>query len=378
MQQSASAPALSAAGDDALSGLVVERLRANEKDPVAMTELGDLHISGKLGVAKSPELAAELYGKAARLWHPPAQLKFAMLLWNGQGIEKDVLAAIKYFKLAADSGLSGAQYGLGVALWSGQGVAQDVSEAVRLLRLAAEQGHLQAQLNMGMALMSEEEVPTNTNKNSVHPWEEGVRWLQAAAAQGATDAKVQLAVAMMKGRGVAMDLQQALVLLREAAEDGNAEAQNNLGAMYLHGHGIPVDREQGLGFFIMAADQGHGRALFNLGMDCMVQADHEGEPPPTAMQMTSGETTALSKDIDALKQARDYFDRAVRAGVMQGRRLQEHVEARLAQLEQQSGIDSTDDAEPIVDSTAGGEGSSAPKALTGAKPGGALASGSWR
>jgi TPR repeat protein len=377
MLRSASAPAVVAGGadDDALSGLVVERLRANEKDPVAMTELGDLHISGKLGVVKSAELAGELYGKAARLWHPPAQLKYAMLLWNGQGVKHNVAEAIKYFKLAADSGLAGGQYGLGVALWSGQGVNQDSSEAVRLLRLAAEQGHLQAQLNMGMALMSEEDVPANRGENTPHPWEEGVRWLKAASGQGVTDAKVQLAVAMMKGRGVGMDLQQSLVLFREAADEGNAEAQNNLGAMYLHGHGIPVDREQGIRYFVMAAGQGHGRALFNLGMDCMVQADHEGETPATAQQATSGATMALSKDLAALKQACGYFERAVKAGVQQGERLQQHVEARIEELVHDDGHDDG----PIVDSTLGGEGTSAQKMETPeAQPGGARASGSWR
>ena len=179
MQSSASAPAgLAGEPPDALTELVVEKLRASsEKDPVAMTELADLHLSGKLGVDKSPVLAAKLYLKAARLWHPPAQYKYAMLLWNGQGVARDIAEAIKYFKLAAESGEAGAQYGLGVALWSGQGLEQNVPDALRLLRLAAEQGHVKAQSNLGMAFMSET-APAEDAEH--HPWEEGAKWLKAA------------------------------------------------------------------------------------------------------------------------------------------------------------------------------------------------------
>jgi TPR repeat protein len=67
------------------------------------------------------------------------------LLKNGQGIIQDYIAAVKWFKKAADQGNSLAQYNLGVIYKDGQGVAKNITSSAKWFKLAAEQGDAQAQ-----------------------------------------------------------------------------------------------------------------------------------------------------------------------------------------------------------------------------------------
>lgn len=52
---------------------------------------------------------------------------------------------MRFYKLAADQGHSGAQYRLGCSYYSGKGVSEDCAEAVRYWKLAADQGNKVAQ-----------------------------------------------------------------------------------------------------------------------------------------------------------------------------------------------------------------------------------------
>ena len=60
------------------------------------------------------------------------------------------MAAVKWYRLAAEQGLAGAQFNLGLKYDNGEGVIQDDQTAVKWYRLAAEQGLASAQINLGM------------------------------------------------------------------------------------------------------------------------------------------------------------------------------------------------------------------------------------
>jgi hypothetical protein len=52
----------------------------------------------------------------------------------GKGVDKDPIAAIKWYRLSAEQGYADAQYNLGVSSIDGLGVPQDYKEAFKLLR----------------------------------------------------------------------------------------------------------------------------------------------------------------------------------------------------------------------------------------------------
>jgi TPR repeat protein len=69
-----------------------------------------------------------------------------------------------------------------------------------------------------------------------------------------------------KGRGVALDYQQAIAWFRIAAEQNFAPAQHNLGFMYESGRGVTQDYQQAVAWYRKAAEQTLGAAQFNLGL----------------------------------------------------------------------------------------------------------------
>jgi TPR repeat protein len=99
---------------------------------------------------------------------------------RGQGVPQDFKEALKWYKLAAEDGLSPsaapAQYNLGVMYKNGQGVVQDYSEAVKWYKRAASKGQASAQVNLG--LMYERGEGVSIDNVRAH------MWLNLAAASG--------------------------------------------------------------------------------------------------------------------------------------------------------------------------------------------------
>jgi alpha/beta superfamily hydrolase len=68
---------------------------------------------------------------------------------NGQGTEKDVNSAIKWYKKAANQNNSTAIYNLGVIYYNGQGIEKDYNKAFEYVKIAAGEGHSGAQNRLG-------------------------------------------------------------------------------------------------------------------------------------------------------------------------------------------------------------------------------------
>ena len=63
------------------------------------------------------------------------------LFVTGQGVAKDEVEAVKWYRKAADQGYAHAQSNLGVSYANGLGVAKDEVEAYKWWLLAGAQGH---------------------------------------------------------------------------------------------------------------------------------------------------------------------------------------------------------------------------------------------
>jgi hypothetical protein len=62
-----------------------------------------------------------------------------MYLHDGECVSKDLSEAARYFKMAADQGLSYAKFSYGFCLHTGEGVSKNLSEAAQYFRMAADQ-----------------------------------------------------------------------------------------------------------------------------------------------------------------------------------------------------------------------------------------------
>ncbi len=75
---------------------------------------------------------------------PYAQYYLGIMYANGQGVEKDLSAAGRWFKSAAERGIPQAQFRLGEIYARGQGVTRDLGSAYAWFSVASQSGHSQA------------------------------------------------------------------------------------------------------------------------------------------------------------------------------------------------------------------------------------------
>jgi TPR repeat protein len=249
--------------------------RVLEVDPhhaIAMYNLGIYYYKGE-GVEKDAVQAAYWYRKAAEQGYAAAQHNLGGMYQNGEGVEKDaVQAAYWYRKILAREASAGVQsqyievdqhhikamHNLGIMYANGEGVEKDAVQAVCWFRQAAEQGYAGAQVNLGLMYSRGEGV----KKDAV----QAVLWYRKAIEQGCAEAQCSLGDMYREGEGVEKDAVQAVHWYRKAAEQGYAEAQSKLGLMYNMGEGVEEDAVQAVCWCRQAAEQGHAVAQSALGI----------------------------------------------------------------------------------------------------------------
>ncbi|KAJ1555979.1 hypothetical protein HK096_001388, partial [Nowakowskiella sp. JEL0078] len=95
---------------------------------------------------------------------------------EGFGVDEDTTTAMKYYKLAAEKGDTGAAFLLGVAYENGMGVDQDPSQAVLWYEKAADAGDAGAQFILGVAYENGFGVEPDSEK--------ALEWFTRAAENG--------------------------------------------------------------------------------------------------------------------------------------------------------------------------------------------------
>ena len=114
-----------------------------------------------------------------------AQSNLGFMYGKVEGVAKDELEAVKWFRKAADQGNAGAQFNLGNMYYKGRGVEKDYAEAVKWFRLASDQGSAEAKYNRAICYKEGQGVPPDEKEF----W----RWLHASAEHGGYQAQMDLA-----------------------------------------------------------------------------------------------------------------------------------------------------------------------------------------
>ena len=231
--------------------------KAEQGDADAQNNLGYCYAKGD-GVEKDLREAVKWYRKSAEQGDADAQYNLALCYHKGYGAEKDLREAVKWYRKSAEQGDALAQYNLGLCYFNGDGVEKDLREAVKWLCKSAEQGHVKAQYFLALCYDGGYGVEKNPR--------EAVKWYRKAAEQGHAKAQYYLALCYDNGEGVEKDLREAVKWYRKAAEQGHADAQRNLALCYYKGEGVEKDLREAVKWFRKAAEQGHAKAQYNLGL----------------------------------------------------------------------------------------------------------------
>ena len=149
--------------------------------------------------------AVELYKKAAEGGYALAQYRLGVLYQIGQGVERSLVSARKWFGAAAEAGLREAEFNYAVMLETGSGGSRDPKEAVRLYEISAGKGVRQAFQPLGILYARGEGV----DRDLV----EALKWLILAERADAES----VAQAMHAVRGALDDNGQAEALKRAEA-----------------------------------------------------------------------------------------------------------------------------------------------------------------
>ena len=126
--------------------------------------LSALLLAGVAGCDPTPEeLALELDAtlKAAEQGDAESQANLGFMYANGEGVPRDDVEAVKWYRKAADQGYAKAQHMLGFMYIIGQGVPENATEGVKWYRKAAEQGYALALRSLGSVYDLGRAVPPN-------------------------------------------------------------------------------------------------------------------------------------------------------------------------------------------------------------------------
>jgi len=168
------------------------------------------------------------YEREAAKGSAKAQFLLGLLSERGTGKrKKDVSAAFKWFRKAAEQGHPQAQYKIAAAYHFGKGIAVDPELAVLWYRRAAGQGVGEAQHNLAHMLLN--------GIGTARSAGEAARWYAENARQGFGPSQLALGYLYLQGTGVIADMAEAWAWFRAAevrgvdgAAKARAEAENRL------------------------------------------------------------------------------------------------------------------------------------------------------
>ncbi|KAG6609461.1 Extracellular protein SEL-1 [Phytophthora cinnamomi] len=243
------------------------------------------------GVAKNLQKALGLYTQAADLGCAVAMTCLGQMYFAGNGTEKDILVAGKWFELASSAGDLEACHQLGLLMCEKAAHLKDARQSDEFFALArvrfsqaAEQGHRDAQYELGIF---HEHGRGGCEPNDM----EAATWYAKAADQGHTGAEASLGRLFLVGKQIQQDVAKAVHFLQRAAAKSDSSAQTRLGLLYTTGNGVKQDMERGVAFLQSAADAGSSVAMTRLA--CLLlhttQANDVSDSSPFSTQFRDRE-----------------------------------------------------------------------------------------
>jgi uncharacterized protein len=194
----------------------------------------------------------------------------------------DYGGAFKWFQLAANQGLSGAQVGLGFLYDMGLGIEKDIDQSAHWYGLAAAQGNPHGEFGLAICYLHGEGVEQDQilarkwfssalkhgdggrslngigltyDDGSRRDYTEAFRWYMKAAEVGYGEAKYNLCRMAAQGLGTAADYPEAVKWCLKAAESGDEWGQFGMGRINEDGTGVPPDLAKAAEWYRKSAER---------------------------------------------------------------------------------------------------------------------------
>ena len=225
---------------------------------MASHNIGMMYKDGN-GVDKDIREAVKWFVKAAQQDNVESQT----ILWQihnssefDEDLNEELKDVIKHWSSSAEKGNAFAQRNFAWKLLLGVELEQNASTAFELFLRAAEAGDSSARLQIG--IMYKDGIGTDINIV------EALKWLECSAEQKNYVAIGTMARMFLNGEGVEKNQKKAFILYKEVADSGNSFARNQVGMMYKNGIGTEKDIDLAKKYLKLSAEQGNNYARINL------------------------------------------------------------------------------------------------------------------
>ena len=185
--------------------------------------------------------------------HARARFGLYKLYAGGLGVERaDAKKAYEWLGMAAEAGLTNAQYTMGDVLLRGKGVKQDQSAAVGWYERASGQGHAEARFKLAALYFAGIGVRKNIPKS--------LALYRASAEAGHPAALTTMGVFYFNGRIFKKSEVEARDWWTKAAFAGEVNAMVFLARIYHNSTQLPRDYPQAYVWYTLAAERGDNQA----------------------------------------------------------------------------------------------------------------------
>jgi TPR repeat protein len=181
------------------------------------------------------------------------QCEYAKRLLNGNGLERNIAEAIKWFVKSAEQGNADAQASLGSIYWLGQNGDIDYVKSYGWYLMAANQGHSGSEYLVGYCLTTGTGTPQDIKL--------GATWYLKSARHGEMRGQYSIACCYNTGRGMERNEEEAIAWFRKAADQGHAESINVLACKHL----LKGEIDFAKAYAKKTADKGNDVGQFLLG-----------------------------------------------------------------------------------------------------------------
>ena len=177
---------------------------------------------GSRGEKRDKQSVVAAVKRKAKSNFPDAQYILAFMYLIGDGVPKDGIEEVRWYRAAATKSARAA-FMLSLMYHYGEGVPRKPAEAVRLMRIAAERGDLRAQYFLGTFYY--QGVGLQVDRQSA------AAWFRKSASAGYADAQLAYGMLLLSGDGVVQDKGQAIEWLSKAAQQNNSRAKEVIGEL---------------------------------------------------------------------------------------------------------------------------------------------------
>ncbi|QEI08332.1 sel1 repeat family protein [Pigmentiphaga aceris] len=227
--------------------------RAEGGDAKAAYVLGDMYDQGSYGVRKNLNAAIKWYRLAAEQEDGDALNNLGSMHQHGDGLPQDMEQARMYFERAAAAGCGVAMNNLGHFHNHGRGgLVADPAAAVKWFKAGACRHDGNALVSLGYAYSK----GTGVRKSPLR----AIYWYRRAALAGDHKGAYNLAVGYWYGVDLMEDHRKAIGLLRASSVYDHAGTNFLLGRAQFEGLGMTKDLGEGLRLLRRAADAGYEQA----------------------------------------------------------------------------------------------------------------------